>query len=166
MPATKDEFLNRLAALGLEHRTVAHPPVFTVEEAKATRDALPGAHTKNLFLKDRGGALVLAVVDADRKVALNAFAKHLGLSRFSFGSPELLMEVLGVTPGAVTAFAVMNDEARRVRVVLDADLLKASLVNGHPLVNDHTTAMTPAALLAFLKACGHEPEIVDFERVA
>jgi Ala-tRNA(Pro) deacylase len=156
-PATREELLQRLGELGIATRTVEHPPQFTVADGHAALDGLPGGHTKNLFLKDADGALFLIVALADTKVDLKGLPKRLGCARLSFGKPELLLEVLGVTPGSVTAFAVMNDVAHRVSVVVDAALMAHDTVNCHPLENTATTNIARDDLLRFIRATGHEP---------
>jgi Ala-tRNA(Pro) deacylase len=150
-----------LRELGIETRTVEHPPLFTVDQAKALRGALPGGHTKNLFLRDKKGALFLITAPEEASIALKSLHRRLAASgRFSFGSAELLREALGVEPGAVTPFAAMNDSARRVTVVLDAALMAHATVNCHPLVNTMTTSIARAGLVRFLEATGHPPRIV------
>ena len=155
----EDALYQRLRELGIESQTYRHAAVFTVEEASAVSDHLPGGHTKNLFLKDKKSGLWLVVVDAARRVDLNALAKALGSPRFSFGSAEMMVTVLGVTPGSVTPFALMNDTSQRVCVVLDQEMLKQTPLNFHPLRNDRTTAIAAEDLLSFVRACGHEPII-------
>jgi Ala-tRNA(Pro) deacylase len=165
--ATPQDLFARLDGLGIAHRTQSHPPVFTVEEAKALRGALPGGHCKSLFLKDKKGGLWLAVMLEHRRTDMNKLAERLGAPRFSFGKPELLLEVLGVTPGSVTPFALMNDRARRVTPVLDEEMLGHEPLNYHPLSNDMTTAVSAADLLRFIADCGHVPRILhlgDLER--
>ena len=159
MPATRQDLFNRLAELDIATRTVEHEPLFTVAESSRLERELPGAHTKNLFLKDEGGDLFLVVAASTTRVDLNALARTLRAGRFSFGKPELLMEALGVPPGSVTAFAAMNDPARRVRVIIDAELMKHASVNCHPLENTATTNIARDDLLRFIRACGHEPRI-------
>ena len=159
MPATRQDLFNRLAELDIATRTVEHEPLFTVAESSRLERELPGAHTKNLFLKDEGGDLFLVVAASTTRVDLKALARTLRAGRFSFGEPELLMEALGVPPGSVTAFAAMNDPARRVRVVIDAELMKHASVNCHPLENTATTNIARDDLLRFIRACGHEPRI-------
>jgi Ala-tRNA(Pro) deacylase len=161
VPATPDELFARLDALGIPHRTHRHPPLHTVAESVMLRGALPGAHCKSLFLRDRKGGLWLVVVLEERRLDLKALADLLGAPRFSFGSPELLAEVLGVTPGSVTPFALMNDRERRIKVVLDAEMLRLDPVNYHPLVNTATTAISAADLRRFVAACGHEPRVLE-----
>ena len=160
MPRTREQLLARLQALGIATTTHEHPPVYTVEEAKALRGALPGAHAKNLFLKDKKGALFLVVTLEDRAVDLKALRHLIGAKPLSFGRPELLQEVLGIEPGAVTPFALINDVDRRVNVVLDAEMMQMDPLNYHPLDNAATTAISPAGLLAFIRDCGHEPRVL------
>jgi Ala-tRNA(Pro) deacylase len=161
MPASPETLFARLDALGIPHKTYTHPPVFTVAEAVALRGALPGGHTKNLFLKDRKDGLWLAVMLEERRTDLKQLADALGAPRFSFGSGELLNEVLGVRPGSVTPFALINDPTRRVTVVLDRGMLAHDPLNYHPLENDRTTAIAPDGLIRFIASCGHEPRILD-----
>lgn len=156
---------DRLRALGITFHTVTHEPVFTVEESQAVLDRLPGGHTKNLFLKDKKSGLWLVVVRAHLRVDLAALAKTLGAPRFSFGAPALLIETLGITPGAVTPFALMNDSQHVVRPVLDSDMLKLRPLNFHPLRNDRTTAISPEDLLSFVKACGHAPILASIPQL-
>ncbi len=162
-PTSPERLFARLEALGIETRSVAHPPVFTVEEAKRLRGELPGAHIKNLFLKDKKGRMVLVTCLEDRKIDLKTLSDALGTKRFSFASAERLMTYLGVTPGSVTPFAPINDEAGVVEVVLDAALQVHGPVNAHPLVNDRTTAIAPEDLVRFLEATGHPPRFLDFD---
>jgi Ala-tRNA(Pro) deacylase len=160
-PLTLDQLFEHLDALGIPHRTYSHAPVFTVAEAVALRGSLPGGHCKSLFLKDKKGGLWLVVALEAQHVDLRRLATALAAPRFSFGSAELLWEVLGVRPGSVTPFAVANDRARQVTVVLDGAMLQHNPLNYHPLQNDRTTAIAPDDLLRFLAACGHDPRIVD-----
>jgi Ala-tRNA(Pro) deacylase len=161
-PATREQLMERLAGLGIDAPTVEHEAVFTVEESQALRGELPGGHIKNLFLKGKKGDLWLVVCLEDRRVDLKKLEKRLGArgaSRFSFGKPELLMEVLGVEPGSVTPFAVINDPGQRVTVVLDEGIFDHDVIYGHPLVNTASTMISPDALMLFLRDCGHEPVV-------
>jgi Ala-tRNA(Pro) deacylase len=160
MPFTRDQLLAHLAELGLETQTVEHPPAFTVADSSAIEMPLPGAHTKNLFLKDDEGTLVIVVAKSSTRVDLKTLAKRLGAGRFSFGKPELLMSALGVAPGSVTAFAVINDAAKRVKVVLDQALMAEGSINCHPLENTATTNIARDDLLRFIRTTGHEPRIM------
>jgi Ala-tRNA(Pro) deacylase len=163
MPATRQLLLARLEDLGIVSVTVEHEPMFTVEQSAALRETEPGAHTKNLFLDDRCGRLVLVSAKDDTKVNLKALSKQLGAGRFSFGKPELLAEVLGVTPGSVTPFALINDRARRVTAVMDTELLKFDEVNFHPLENNATNRVATRDLIRFIEACGHHPHILRLD---
>ncbi len=158
---TPQELLDRLDELGLETTTHRHPPVFTVEESKKLRGDLPGGHCKSLFLKDKKGALWLVVALEDKAVDMKGLRRRIGSAQLSFGRPELLTEVLGVEPGSVTPFGLVNDTAGRVNVVLDKGMMENSLLNYHPLSNDATTTIGPRDLLTFIASCGHQPRIVD-----
>ena len=161
MPATRDDLMACLAGLGIAVNTVEHPPLFTVEQSRALRGEIPGAHTKNLFLKDKKGALFLVTAAEDAAIDLKKIHHRIGASgRVSFGNPTLLMDVLGVPAGAVTPFGAINDAGNQVTVVLDASLVANALINCHPLENTATTTIASADLLAFLSATGHEPRIV------
>ncbi len=161
MAATPDDLFAFLDRLGIPHKTVAHAPLFTVEQSQALRGSIAGAHTKNLFLRAKKGALVLLSALEDAVIELKSLHRVIGASgRFSFGSAPTLREVLGVEPGAVTPFAVMNDGAGRVSIVLDADLMRHKAVNAHPLRNTMTTTIASADLLKFLEATGHTPRII------
>ena len=162
MPLTPEQLFCRLDALGIAHRTYAHPPVFTVADAVRLRGRLPGGHCKSLFLKDKKGGLWLLVTLEERRLDLKRLAAHLAAPRFSFGGAALLADALGVTPGSVTPFALANDALCRVAPVLDAAMLEQDPVNYHPLANDRTTAIAAKDLLRFITASRHVPRIVDF----
>lgn len=149
----------RFRELGIAWKTYEHTAVFTVEEAAALYAQQPGGHTKNLFLKDKKDGLWLVVARDDLAVDLNALSKQLGAPRFSFGSAELLIATLGIAPGSVTPFALMNDMKRVVTPVLDEGMLALDPLNFHPLRNDRTTAVTPGDLLKFVRAMANEPVI-------
>jgi Ala-tRNA(Pro) deacylase len=160
-PTSPDQLFAHLEGLGIRTRTVQHPPVFTVDEAKARRGDLPGAHIKNLFLRNKKGEMWLVVAEESRPIDLKALGERLGAGRLSFGSPERLMSYLGVAPGAVTPFALINDREGQVKVAIDKAVLEQDPVNCHPLANDKTTAITPQDLLAFIENSGHKPMILD-----
>ena len=164
--ATREALYARLDALGVFHRTVEHPAFFTVEDGRAFKADMPGGHSKNLFLKDKRGALTLAVANAETRVDLVGLGKAIGAKgRLSFGRPDLMTATLGVIPGAVTPFALINDSARALSsVVLDAALLAAEPVWFHPLENTASTAIAAEDLVRFVKSCGFEPEIRDLAR--
>lgn len=161
MPATPQDLFAYLDRLGVAHSSVVHPPLFTVEEARSRRGAMPGAHTKNLFLRDKRGALILVTALEDAAIDLKHLHRQIGSGRLSFGSPALLRASWGVEPGAVTPFGAINDPAGQVSVVLDAGLMQHAILNCHPLVNTMTTAIGRDDLLRFLRATGHPPRIAE-----
>jgi Ala-tRNA(Pro) deacylase len=159
MPATPEDLFATLDRLGIRHSTVSHPPLFTVEQSVALRGRIPGGHNKNLFLKDKDGRLFLLVLLEDAKVDLKRLPALIDSGRLSFGSADLLRETLGVEPGSVTPFALINDRQGRVTPVLDEAMLAHELLNYHPLVNTMTTAIRADDLLKFVAATGHAPLI-------
>jgi Ala-tRNA(Pro) deacylase len=161
--AAQADLFAYLDALGVRHVTTQHRPVFTVEEGADLKAAMPGGHSKNLFLKDKKGALFLLCALAESAIDLNAVSRLIGAARFSFGSAELLMQHLGVEPGSVTLFALLNDRERRVTLLLDEALLARDPVNFHPLRNDATTAISPDGMLAFIRSLGREPIRLAFD---
>jgi Ala-tRNA(Pro) deacylase len=165
MTKTADDLFALLAGLGIETRTLEHPPLYTVAESQALRGEIAGRHTKNLFLKDKKDNFFLVTVGEDADVDLKTIHTLIGgASKVSFGNAERLMEFLGVIPGAVTAFGVINDTQGRVTAVLDAELMDHAIVNCHPLVNTATTSIVPADLVKFMQATGHEPLILKIGR--
>lgn len=161
MPATPEELFALLDRLGIEHRTVAHPPFFTVEEGRQWHDRIPGLHCKNLFLKDDKGALWLVTMPADKRADLKQLRARLNAPKFSFGKPDLLLEVLGVPAGSVTPFGLINDAPKRVMAVVDHEVLANEWMNVHPLHNAASTTLRSADLLKFMRALGYEPTIAD-----
>lgn len=161
MQSDRARLFSRLEELGIATTTVEHAPMFTVGQSQELRGTIPGAHTKNLFLKDKDGHLVLVVAKEDTRVDLKALAKQLGFGRFSFGKPELLKEVLGIEPGSVTAFALFHEKSLRLdAVVMDEALMGFAEVNCHPLINSATTRLATKELIHFMEACGHRPVIL------
>jgi Ala-tRNA(Pro) deacylase len=160
MPTTPDQLFAALDALGIAHSTVKHPPLFNVAQSQTLRGQIAGGHTKNLFLRDKKHALYLVVAEEDAEVELKGLHRRLGASgRFSFGSADLLREVMGVEPGSVTPFAAINDQEGRVSVVLDAALMEHATLNFHPLINTMTTSIGRDDLLKFLQSTGHQARI-------
>ena len=166
MPRSCEDLLAYLAELSIESATVEHPPLFTVGDSQALRGDIPGGHTKNLFVKDKKSRLFLLALGEETPVDLKRVHERIGAQgRVSFGSAELLTEVWGVSPGAVTPFGAINDEAGRVSVVLDAAMMRHERLNFHPLVNTRTTGLASADLVKFLRATGHEPLVVALGRM-
>jgi len=161
-PMTPTGLLVYLEKMGIDAVTHEHAPVFTVDEAKDVRGHLPGCHTKNLFVRNKKERMFLVVCEQDRRVDLKELGELLGAGRLSFGSPRRLMRRLGVTPGSVNPFAVLNDVEGAVEVVLDRAILKDEPLNFHPLDNAMTTAISTDALLRFLHTVDHPPRVMDF----
>jgi Ala-tRNA(Pro) deacylase len=160
MPATPDQLFAALDSLGIRHSTVKHPPLFTVEQSRNLRGQIPGGHTKNLFLRDKKYAIYLVVTQEDAEIDLKGLHRRLGANgRFSFGSADLMRELLGVEPGSVTPFGVINDSEGRVSVVLDTAMMEHQTLNYHPLVNTMTTSIGRDDLVKFLESTGHIPKI-------
>ena len=158
----RDRLLAWMAEHGVAQTTHDHPPVFTVDEGHEIKAAMPGAHTKNLFLKDKKGRLWLISARQDTVIDLKATPRTIGSDRVSFGNEALMYETLGVRPGSVTALGLINDVERRVTFVIDKRLWEAEIVNFHPLTNTATTALTQAAFRRFMSEIGREPLVVDF----
>ena len=162
MPAAFDDLIAFLDSLAIPTTTVEHPPLRTVEESQALRGEIPGGHVKNLFVKDKKSRLFLLVLGEDTPVDLKRVHERIGAQgRVSFGSAELLQEVFGVKPGAVTPFGAINDAEGRVSIVLDKAMMRHARLNFHPLVNTRTTGLASADLMKFLRATGHEPMVVE-----
>ncbi len=161
LPIDRAGLLARLDALGIHHATLDHEAVFTVAQSAELHQRLPGGHTKNLFLKDAKDKLYLLVAESRTPIDLKLLPKLIGSAKLSFGRPDLLQEVLGVSPGAVTALAIINDTLGRVRVVVDQQLMQYAEINCHPLVNTATTRISRDSLVRFFRACDHEPLIVS-----
>ena len=161
MPKTPEQLLDFLFELGIIVTTVTHPPLFTVADSQALRGEIPGGHTKNLFLKDKKDNFFLLTVGEEAEIDLKQIHHVIGAAgRVSFGKPEKLLELLGVTPGAVTAFGIVNDETAAVRIFFDEALMRHDVINAHPLTNEATTSIGRDDLLRFVKATGHEPAIL------
>ncbi|MGB3624924.1 MAG: prolyl-tRNA synthetase associated domain-containing protein [Henriciella sp.] len=162
MTASPEDLFAYLDQLGIAHKTRWHEATFTVEEGRDLKATMPGGHTKNLFMKDKDGVIVLISAHAESELKLNQLHKLIGTRRLSFASGELMEELLGVAPGSVTAFALMNDAAGKVRFIVDAALMAFETVNFHPLVNTATTAISRDGFRKFVEATGHDMTEVDF----
>jgi Ala-tRNA(Pro) deacylase len=164
MGKTFDELMQYLGDMGIKVSTIRHDAVFTVAEAQNLRGQVSGAHTKNLFLKDKKDNYFLVTVDEDAEVDLKTIHSKIGAaSRVSFGKPEKLLEYLGLTPGAVSVFGLINDTQHHVSVVLDEKLMQHEIINAHPLTNEATTSIRREDLLTFLRMTGHEPLILKID---
>ena len=154
-----------LDRLGLPYSNAVHAPVFTVAESREVKTQIAGGHTKNLFMKDKKGQLVLISAHAQSQLPLNQLHRLIGTQRLSFTDAPLLWDALGVTPGSVTGFALMNDTARAVTFIADEALLAHETLNFHPLRNDMTTSIARADFLSFCEATGHSVTRVDFTKL-
>ena len=163
---TRPDLIAFFDAHAIDHTTIDHPAVFRVGEGEDIKQGIPGAHTKNLFLKDAKGRLWLISAKDDTQIDLKRLHTVIGSARLSFGSAELMEQALGVTPGSVTAFAMINGVGRDVTFVLDHRLAGAERVNFHPLVNTATTGVSQAGFAMFFQALGITPLVVDFETMA
>jgi len=167
MPASPSDLFAFLDGLRIPHSTVTHPALFTVEESRALRGKIPGGHTKNLFLRDKKNNVYLVTAEEDANIDLKGLHRVLGASgRFSFGSAELMLELLGVAPGSVTPLGVLHDTEGRINVVLDAALMEHDTINCHPLINTMTTNLKREDLVKFLEATGHSPRITRVSGVS
>lgn len=162
MTVTRSELFSQLDALGIDHKTHDHMPVFTVEDSAAIKADIPGGHSKNLFLKDKAGAFFLICAQSDTPIKINRLHPILKCKRLSFGKPDALLETLGVTPGSVTLFSIINDLEHAVTLIIDQRLTDHEAVNFHPLLNDATTTISSQDMIKFAKATGHDPIILDF----
>ena len=162
MPATPEDLFAALDRLGIAHETVTHPATFTVEEGRHLKASMPGGHSKNLFMKDKDGTLVLISAWAESQLRLNQLHKKIGTRRLSFGSADLMQDCLGVVPGSVTAFGLINDTQTRVKFIVDVALMRFDTLNFHPLVNTATTAISRDGLRRFVAATDHALTEVDF----
>lgn len=161
--AGQTELYELFDANGIAYVHNTHPALFTVDESKELRGDLPGAHVKNMFLKDKKGQLWLVTCMEYRKIRIRDLEKQVGATKASFGKPELLWETLGIKPGAVSPFGLINDPDHRVNVVLDQQMLEVDPINAHPLHNEATTTLSNADFKRFFEVTGHTPVIVDFD---
>ena len=159
---SEPELYALLDQLGISHHTEEHRAVFTVAEGADVKARLPGGHTKNLFLKDKSGAYVLISALGSTEIRLNKLHKRIGTKRLSFGKPDALLEMLGVVPGSVTVFSVLNDKRCQVRLILDQALFEHHAVWFHPMRNTASTRVAPKDLIRFAEAVGHPPTLIDF----
>lgn len=161
MPKIESDLFAFLVQLGITVSTKRHAALFTVADSQTLRGEIAGGHTKNLFLKDKKDNFFLVTVDEEAEVDLKQIHHVIGAAgRVSFGKPDMLMELLGVVPGAVTVFGLINDTGCRVKMVLDEALMDNAIINAHPLTNEATTSIAASDLVKFIKATGHDPVIL------
>ena len=162
LPTTPETLIDKLENLNVVFTSHHHPPLRTVEDSKGYRDNMPGMHVKNLYLRDKKKRNYLIVAEEDRVIDLKSLHTIIGSDRLSFGSSDRLFEMLGVRPGAVSPFALINDLEHQVSLLIDEDLMMAETLYFHPLVNDMTLGVTPEGLSRFLAATGHQPQLINF----
>lgn len=143
-----------------------HPPVFTVAEASSISHSIPGAHCRNLFLRDKKGSMILLTLRDTTAIDLKKLSGSLGMGRLSFGSPERLWTYLGVVPGSVTPLAILNDTERQVRPLFESAMMAESIINFHPLDNSMTVGMSPSSLMTILEKNAMTPHIIDLSPLA
>ncbi|MDC0880609.1 YbaK/EbsC family protein [Hellea sp.] len=165
MPISREDLFLYLNDLNIKHSTIKHKPIFKVEDSLSLKKTMDGANTKNLFLKDKKGELFLVCAVSDTKINVNRLHQVLGCKRLSFGKTDVLKSALGITPGSVTLFSIINDTALNVTLVIDKFLMDYKIVNFHPLLNDATTAISSPDMIKFAKSTKHEPLIVDFAKL-
>lgn len=165
MPAKEEDLFNLLNEIGIKTTTCRHAPLFTVEESQKLRGEIKGGHCKSLFLKDKKNNFILAVLSEERRLDMKALFKSgkLNVGRLSFASPERMIAMLGITPGSVTPFSLINVNHKDLIVVLDKDMMENEYLNYHPLHNEATTTIRREDLLKFIKHFGFEPIIIDFD---
>ena len=161
MQISTDFLFDHLKALKIETKTYKHLPVFTVAEAKIQCGHIAGCHCKNLFLKDKKGSLFLIVTKDNQSLDLKELRKKIGSNHLSFGKPDLLRDTLGIEPGSVSPFALINDNKNQINLILDMKMMQNKLLNFHPLTNSLTTSISPNDLLIFIKDTGHVPSILE-----
>lgn len=166
MISSANELYTYFDELGITHSTKNHPAFYTVEDGRELKNSMHGGHTKNLFMKDKDDKIVLISAHAESELKLNKLHKLIGTRRLSFASPELMAEILGITPGSVTAFALVNDQQHRVKFVVDQTLMNYEFLNFHPLVNTATTAISREDFIKFVESTGHSIQIVDFQTLS
>jgi Ala-tRNA(Pro) deacylase len=152
-----------LEALGISYTRHEHPPVFTVEQAEKHWTDIQGAHCKNLFLRNKkGNRHYLVVLLSAKQADLRGLNEKLGEDRLSFGSPERLQKYLGLGPGSVSPFGLINDRHKEVIVIVDQDLKQAGCVNFHPNVNTATVGISATDFERFLAWTGHPVRYFQF----
>ena len=162
LPTTPESLIGKLESLNVVFTSHHHPPLRTVEDSKVYRDNMPGMHVKNLYLRDKKKRNYLIVAEEDRVIDLKSLHAIIGSDRLSFGSADRLFDMLGVRPGAVSPFTLINDPEHQVSLSIDAELMMAERLYFHPLVNDMTLGVTPEGLSRFLAATGHQPQLINF----
>lgn len=163
--SAEEQLYADLKAAGIDYAVHEHPAVFTVEESRTIKTEIECLHTKNLFLKDAGGAFFLLTVPAEARIDLKRVHPLLRCRRLSFGKPDAMERLIGVTPGSVTPLAMINAGPGAITLVLDNELAVDQPVGVHPLRNTATLTLAGNDILALAKGWGHEPRIVDLPKL-
>lgn len=166
LPTSPEAVMDRLRDLGIAFTLYHHKAVFTVAESESVEIDIPGTHCRNLFLRDKKKNNFLVVLRHETMVDIKKLPDVIGSDRLSFGSADRLWEYLGVRPGSVCPYAIINDTGGNVKILLDKSMMETDLVNYHPLLNTMTVGTTPADLIRFIESCGHVPHIVDLSPAA
>lgn len=162
----RQRLFDRLRSLGIAAPTVPYPAHDTVAEGKLLRGSMSGTFTKNLLLRDKKDRMFLFSIHEDRVLDLKTLHTRVGATgRLGFAPGERMIQLLGTAPGALTPLGIINDTAGIVTAVVDAALLTAEQVNFHPLINTESTGVRPSELLTFIRSCGREPMLIDFDSV-
>lgn len=161
LPTSPESLMENLKAIGVDFTLHHHEAVFTVEESEKLDSEIPGTHCRNLFLRDKKKNNFLVVLQNGTEVDMKKLPPVIGSDRLSFGSADRLWEYLGVRPGSVCPFAVVNDTDQQVKILLDKSMMETEVVNYHPLLNTMTVSLTPADLVKYIETTGHEAHIVD-----
>lgn len=161
LPTSPAQLMDQLTSLGIDYTLHHHQAVYTVAESEAIEKDIPGTHCRNLFFRDKKKKNFLLVLRNETDVDIKKLPDIFGSGRLSFGSADRLWEYLGVRPGSVCPFSIINDKDHQVNLYLDQSMMAADLVNFHPLLNTMTVTLTPDDLLKFIDSCGHKAHIVD-----
>lgn len=166
LPTSADKLFEILKNLGISYELHHHAPIFTVEEGEHLKVSIPGIHCRNLFVRDKKEEMFLVVAANETRIDMKKLSNVLGCGRLSFGSPDRLWRHLGIRPGSVCPFCIINDTDKKVRIMLDKQMMQAQRMNVHPLDNAMTVGLSPADLIRFIEHVGHKPEIVDLAPAA
>lgn len=158
---SEQEMLAYLVHLGIAFTRIEHPAVFTCDEVHSYRPESAGMETKNLFLRDERGHFYLVMTDCSKRLDLKSLGKHAGAPKLQFGTPQQLLDCLGITPGSVTVLALANDRSGQVELLVDGQFWPSPSYLCHPLVNTSTLVIGHAGLLRFLTMTGHAARTVD-----
>ena len=166
LPTSPEELMARLTNWGIDYTLYHHKAVFTVAESEEVDAQIAGTHCRNLFLRDKKKNNFLVVLQNATDVDIKKLEPLIGASKLSFGSADRLWDYLGVRPGSVCPYSIINDTGNQVKICLDKSMMETEIVNYHPLLNTMTIGVKPADLIRFIEKCGHVPHIVDFSAAA